>query len=187
MIIRIFNIIFSFVGIIILLIPFLVIAMLVKLTSNGPIIYWSNRVGKNNQLFLMPKFRTMSLGAPQVATHLLTNGKIFMTPIGSLLRKSSLDEIPQLYSVLIGDMNLVGPRPALYNQNDLIDLRTKHGIHKIAPGITGWAQINGRDELPIPVKVAFDREYLERRNLFFDIRIIVLTFYKVVKRSGIQH
>jgi O-antigen biosynthesis protein WbqP len=171
----------------ILFIPFLIIALLVIVTSPGPVIHWSKRIGKNNQHFLMPKFRTMRIDTPQVATHLLANGENYLTPIGSFLRKSSLDEIPQLYSVLIGQMNLVGPRPALYNQEDLIELRTKLGIHQIAPGVTGWAQINGRDELPIPVKVEFDRAYLEKRNLLFDIKIIVLTIYKVVKRSGIQH
>lgn len=187
MLIRTFNIFASLLGIIFLFIPFCIIALLVKVTSKGPAIHWSKRIGRENAIFLMPKFRTMRVDTPQVATHLLTNGQNFLTPIGAFLRKSSLDEIPQLWSVLKGEMNLVGPRPALYNQDDLRDLRTNLGIHKIAPGVTGWAQINGRDELPIPVKVEFDREYLEKRTLFFDIKIIILTIYKVVKRSGISH
>jgi O-antigen biosynthesis protein WbqP len=184
---RFFNIFLSLLAGMILLIPFILVSILIKITSIGPVIHWSKRIGKNNQIFLMPKFRTMKIDTPQVATHLLKNGQNYLTPIGSFLRKSSLDEIPQLWSVLKGDMNFVGPRPALYNQDDLIELRSKLGVHKIAPGITGWAQINGRDELPIPEKVEFDRAYLERRSIFFDIKIIVLTFYKVLRRSNIQH
>ena len=187
MIFRIFNILLSLIIGIFILIPFLAVIILVKITSHGPAIHWSKRIGRNNAIFLMPKFRTMKIDTPQVATHLLQNGKNYLTPIGSFLRKSSLDEIPQLWSVIVGDMNLVGPRPALYNQEDLINLRTKLGVHKIAPGITGWAQINGRDELPIPEKVEFDRQYLEKRSIAFDMRIIILTIYKVIKRADIQH
>ena len=184
---RLFNVLVSlFIGIL-LLIPLIIVSLLVKLTSKGPVIHWSKRIGKNNALFLMPKFRTMKIDTPQVATHLLQNGANYLTPIGSFLRKSSLDEIPQLWSVLTGDMNLVGPRPALYNQDDLVELRTKLGVHKLAPGVTGWAQINGRDELPIPEKVKFDREYLERKSIAFDVKIICLTVYKVLKRANIQH
>ena len=184
---RIFNILLSVAIAILLAIPFIVVSFLVKITSLGPIIHWSKRVGKNNKLFLMPKFRTMKIDTPQTATHLLKNGENYLTPVGSFLRKSSLDEIPQLWSVLIGDMNLVGPRPALYNQDDLVELRTKFGVHKLAPGVTGWAQINGRDELPIPEKVKFDREYLEKKSIGFDVKIICLTIYKVLKRANIQH
>ena len=184
--IRFFNIFLSFVGMLFLFIPFLFIVLLVKLTSPGPAIHWSKRIGKDNNIFLMPKFRTMRIDTPQVATHLL-DGKSYLTPIGGFLRKSSLDELPQLWSVLKGDMNLVGPRPALFNQDDLKELRTSLGVHTIAPGVTGWAQINGRDELPIPEKVKLDKYYLDNRNLFFDLRIIFLTIYKVLKRSDIQH
>lgn len=184
---RIFNLILSLLGIILLLPLCTIVAIAVKLTSKGPVIHWSKRIGVNNKTYMMPKFRTMKINTPQVATHLLADGKSYLTPIGSFLRKSSLDEIPQLFSVLIGDMNLVGPRPALYNQDDLVALRTKYGIEKIAPGVTGWAQINGRDELPIPIKVEFDREYLEKRSILFDIKIIFLTVNRVIKRSGISH
>jgi O-antigen biosynthesis protein WbqP len=184
---RLFNVVVSLLVGILLLIPYLVVSLLVKMTSPGPVIHWSKRVGKNNLIFLMPKFRTMRIDTPQVATHLLQNGQNYLTPIGSFLRKSSLDEIPQLWSVIVGDMNLVGPRPALFNQEDLMELRTKLGVHTIAPGVTGWAQINGRDELPIPEKVQFDKEYLDRRSIGFDVKILCLTVYKVLKRSGIQH
>lgn len=187
MTIRTFNIILAFVALLIFSIPFGIVWILVKLTSPGPAIYWSKRIGKGNLIFLMPKFRTMRIDTPQVATHLLANGQNYLTPVGSFLRKSSLDELPQLWSVLKGDMNLVGPRPALFNQDDLKELRTKLGIHKIAPGVTGWAQINGRDELPIPEKVQFDKDYLDRRSILFDVKIIILTIYKVLKRSNIQH
>lgn len=187
MTIRIFNIILSLIALLIFSIPFGIVWLLVKLTSPGPAIHWSKRIGKDNLIFFMPKFRTMRIDTPQVATHLLANGQNYLTSIGSFLRKSSLDEFPQLYSVLIGDMNLVGPRPALFNQDDLRDLRTKLGVHKIAPGVTGWAQINGRDELPIPEKVKYDKFYLDHRSLWFDIKIIFLTIYKVLKRSNIQH
>lgn len=187
MLIRFFNIALSFLGILILALPFIFIWLLIKLTSKGPAIHWSKRIGKDNILFEMPKFRTMRIETPQIATHLLQNSNNYLTPIGSFLRKSSLDEIPQLWSVFIGDMNLVGPRPALYNQEDLKDLRTKLGVHKIAPGVTGWAQINGRDELPISIKVQFDKEYLDRRSIGLDFKIIILTIYKVLLRVDITH
>jgi len=185
--IRLFNILLSLIGIIILSLLMLITAILIKLTSPGPVIHWSKRVGKNNAIYLMPKFRTMMINTPQIATHLMQNGSNFLTPIGAFLRKTSIDELPQLWSVLIGDMNFVGPRPALFNQDDLIELRTKSNIHTIAPGITGWAQINGRDELPIPVKVQLDKEYLEKRSLWLDIKIIFLTIYKVIKQENISH
>lgn len=172
---------------IILLFPILVVALCVRLTSPGPILYWSKRVGRFNQIFLMPKFRSMRVDTPTVATHLLENPERFLTPIGSFLRKSSLDELPQLWCILGGKMSFVGPRPALYNQYDLIELRTAHGVDKLLPGLTGWAQINGRDELPIPEKVKFDIEYLERRSIGFDMRILFLTAEKVLRRRGIKH
>lgn len=167
--------------------PMLLIILLVRLTSKGPAFYWSDRIGRGNKIFKMPKFRTMRIDTPVVATHLLTNPDQYLTPVGKLLRKSSLDELPQLISVLKGDMSFVGPRPALFNQDDLVKLRTEKKIHLLVPGITGWAQINGRDELPIPVKVEFDEEYLKRRSFFFDIKILWLTFLKVVKREGVTH
>lgn len=182
---RFFNIILSTLLIILFILPFCLVFIAVKLTSPGPAIHWSKRIGKNNVIFLMPKFRTMKIDTPQLATHLLINGKDFLTPIGSFLRKSSLDELPQLWSVLVGDMNLVGPRPALFNQDDLIALRTKYNVHSIAPGVTGWAQINGRDELSIEEKVEYDKAYLDQRNLFFDLKIIFLTAIKVLKRANI--
>jgi O-antigen biosynthesis protein WbqP len=165
----------------------LVVAALVRLTSKGPALYWSDRVGRNNTIFKMPKFRSMRVGTPAVATHLLSNPDAYLTPIGSFLRKSSLDELPQLWSILVGDMSFVGPRPALFNQHDLVELRTKVGVHELVPGLTGWAQINGRDELPIPEKVALDVDYLHRKSLFFDIKIIILTAWKVVKRDNVTH
>ena len=182
---RFFNIILSTVLIILFILPFCLVFIAVKLTSPGPAIHWSKRIGKNNVIFLMPKFRTMKIDTPQLATHLLINGKDFLTPIGSFLRKSSLDELPQLWSVLVGDMNLVGPRPALFNQDDLIALRTKYNVHSIAPGVTGWAQINGRDELSIEEKVKYDKAYLDQRNLLFDLKIIFQTAIKVLKRVNI--
>jgi O-antigen biosynthesis protein WbqP len=165
----------------------LVIAILVKLTSKGPVFYWSERVGINNTIFRMPKFRTMRIETPAVATHLLENPDEYLTPIGIFLRKFSLDELPQLWSVMKGYMSLVGPRPALYNQDDLIALRTEKGIHKIIPGITGWAQINGRDDLPIPIKVGYDEYYLKNRSFSFDIKILFLTLFKTAKSEGVQH
>lgn len=166
---------------------FLAVALLVKLTSKGPVIYWSDRVGKDNRLFKMPKFRTMRVDTPAVATHLLVDATRFLTPVGSFLRKSSLDELPQLWSIIKGDMSFVGPRPALFNQNDLIELRTQHGVSRLLPGLTGWAQINGRDELPIPDKVRLDVEYMHRQSLKLDIEIIFRTFIKVVRRDGVAH
>lgn len=171
----------------ILCIPMLIIALLIKLTSKGPVLYWSDRVGRNNTIFRMPKFRTMRIDTPPVATHLLQNPDDYLTPIGIFLRKFSLDELPQLWSVMKGYMSLVGPRPALYNQDDLIALRTEKGIHKIIPGITGWAQINGRDDLPIPIKVGYDGYYLKNRSFSFDIEILFLTLFKTVKSEGVQH
>jgi len=168
-------------------IPMLCIAMLVKLTSKGSVLYWSNRVGKDNKIFRMPKFRSMKVDTPAVATHLLENPKSMLTPIGDFLRKSSLDELPQLWCVLKGDMSFVGPRPALFNQDDLIALRTEKGVHVLPVGVTGWAQVNGRDELPIPDKVALDVEYLERKSFFFDIYILWLTLIKVIRRDGVSH
>ena len=165
----------------------LTIAFLVKITSKGSVLYWSDRVGINNRIFRMPKFRTMRIDTPAVATHLMTNPDVYLTPIGSFLRKFSLDELPQLYSILKGDISFVGPRPALYNQDDLVELRTKKGIHKLIPGITGWAQINGRDELPIPVKVEFDEYYLKNRSFVFDMKILWVTVVKVVRREGVTH
>ena len=171
----------------ILAVPVLLVAALVRLTSPGPALYWSDRVGRHNTIFKMPKFRSMRVGTPAVATHLLADPKAYLTPIGSFLRKSSLDELPQLWSILVGDMSFVGPRPALFNQQDLIELRTQQGVHTLVPGLTGWAQINGRDELPIPEKVKLDVEYLQRQSLWLDIRILWLTFVKVIRRDGITH
>ena len=168
-------------------VPILVIGLMVKLTSRGPVLYWSDRVGINNTIFRMPKFRTMRIDTPAVATHLMKNPDAYLTSIGSFLRKFSLDELPQLYSILKGDLSFVGPRPALYNQDDLVELRTVNGIHGLIPGITGWAQVNGRDKLPIPVKVEFDAYYLKNRSFFFDLKILWMTFVKVVKREGVTH
>lgn len=187
MTIRVFNIILSLTAAIILLVPFFLVWILVRITSPGPAIHWSKRIGKNNAIFLMPKFRTMRIDTPQLATHLLGDGKNYLTPVGSFLRKTSLDEIPQLWSVIIGDMNLVGPRPALFNQDDLKELRTKYQVHTLTPGVTGWAQINGRDELSIEEKVKYDKEYFEKRSLLFDMKIIFLTIYKVIKRADVVH
>ena len=168
-------------------VPILVVGLLVRLTSKGPVLYWSDRVGIDNGIFRMPKFRTMRIDTPAVATHLMKNPDAYLTSIGSFLRKFSLDELPQLYSILKGDISFVGPRPALYNQDDLIELRTGRGIHKLIPGITGWAQVNGRDELSIPIKVEFDEYYLKNRSFFFELRILWMTFIKVVKREGVTH
>jgi O-antigen biosynthesis protein WbqP len=165
----------------------LLLALLVKLTSKGPVLYWSDRVGRDNSIFKMPKFRTMKTDTPSVATHLMTDPGYYMTPIGKFLRKTSLDELPQLWSILKGDMSFVGPRPALHNQYDLIELRTEKGIHLLTPGLTGWAQINGRDELPIPVKVEFDEHYLKNQSFLLDMQIFLLTINKVARRDGIKH
>ncbi len=171
----------------IVFLPMLMIAIFVKLTSKGSILYWSDRVGKDNHIFKMPKFRSMKIDTPAVATHLLQDPKSVLTPIGDFLRKSSLDELPQLWCVLKGDMSFVGPRPALYNQDDLIALRTEKGVHQLAAGVTGWAQVNGRDELSIPKKVDLDVEYLKRHCFSFDMHILWLTFIKVVRRDGVSH
>lgn len=184
---RIFDIILSFFLLFIFLIPFLVIAVLVKLSSKGPVIHWSKRIGQRNELFMMPKFRSMMTNVPQVATHLLLDSEKYITPIGEILRKTSLDELPQLWSVLVGDMSFVGPRPALFNQNDLVELRNQAGVESLKPGITGWAQVNGRDELSNLAKVKFDQEYKEKQSILFDVKIIVLTFLKVFKAEGIRH
>lgn len=184
---RFFDIVMAFVALTMLLLPLALIALFVKLSSRGPVLYWSDRIGKKGAVFRMPKFRTMSLGTPTIATHLLLNSSNYLTPIGSFLRKSSLDELPQLWSILIGDMSFVGPRPALFNQDDLIGLRTQYGINNLVPGLTGWAQVNGRDELPIPVKVGYEMEYLQKKSFGFDMKILGLTFLKVVRRSGVSH
>ncbi len=170
-----------------LLLPALMVAIAVDLTSRGPVLYWSERVGRHNRIFKMPKFRSMQIDTPAVATHMLSNPNSYLTPIGGFLRKSSLDELPQLWSILRGDMSFVGPRPALFNQHDLIALRTRYGVHELVPGLTGWAQINGRDELPIPQKVELDTEYLRRRSFWFDMKIIFLTMVKVIKQDGVTH
>lgn len=184
---RSFDLLLALCAALILLMPVLVVALAVRMTSRGPALYWSDRVGRSNKIFRMPKFRSMRVGTPAVATHLLADAKSHLTPIGSFLRKSSLDELPQLWSILVGDMSFVGPRPALFNQHDLITLRTQHGVHELVPGLTGWAQVNGRDELPIPEKVKLDVEYLQRQSLWFDIRILWLTFVKVLRRDGVSH
>ena len=184
---RLCDIISSILLLILFAIPMALVALAVKLTSNGPVLYWSDRVGQWNRIFMMPKFRSMRIDAPQVATHLLSNPVDYLTPIGSFLRQTSLDELPQLFSILAGDLSFVGPRPALFNQDDLVALRTERGIHLLVPGLTGWAQVNGRDELSIPVKVQFDYEYLQRRSLKFDLQIIGMTVVKVVRIEGIQH
>ena len=163
------------------------IALLVKLTSEGPILHWSDRIGRRNRIFRMPKFRSMRIDTPAVATHLLRDAEKYLTPVGSFLRKSSLDELPQLWSILKGEMSFVGPRPALFNQDDLIALRTERGVHELTPGLTGWAQVNGRDELPTQQKVALDAEYLQKKSFLFDVKIILLTLWKVVKGDGVKH
>ena len=184
---RLFDFFLGSCAAVVLALPILMVAILVRLTSKGPALYWSDRVGRGNTLFRMPKFRSMRVGTPAVATHLLQDPNVHLTPIGSFLRKSSLDELPQLWSILRGDMSFVGPRPALFNQDDLIALRTQYGVHELVPGLTGWAQVNGRDELPIPEKVKLDVEYLQRRSLSFDLRILWLTFVKVLHREGVSH
>ena len=184
---RIFDIVFAIILIIVFSFPMLIIALSVKLTSKGPVLYWSDRVGKNNKIFKMPKFRTMKADTPAMATHLMKNPEQYCTTIGSFLRKTSLDELPQLYSVLKGDMSFVGPRPALFNQDDLIELRTKKGIHNLIPGITGWAQINGRDDLPIPEKVDLDEYYLNNHSFMFDLKTLFMTLLSVINSQGVQH
>ena len=184
---RIFDLSLAMLAIILLLPILFLVYSLVRITSPGSVIYWSDRVGKNNVIFRMPKFRSMRIGTPALATHLLQNPQASLSPVGALLRKTSLDELPQLWSILKGDMSFVGPRPALFNQQDLIALRTEQGVHTLLPGLTGWAQVNGRDELPIPLKVALDAEYLQRQSLWFDIKILWLTFLKVVRGDGVSH
>lgn len=184
---RIFDVCLALFASALLFWPIVVIAAIVRLTSPGPALYWSDRVGRHNRVFRMPKFRSMRIDTPVVATHLLADPKAYLTPVGSFLRRTSLDELPQLWCILKGDMSFVGPRPALFNQHDLIELRTKAGVSEIVPGLTGWAQINGRDELPIPEKVALDAEYLHRRSFWFDLYIIWQTAIKVLRRDGISH
>ena len=184
---RLFDLVLVLMAAAVLLVPLVVVAVMVRLTSPGPALYWSDRVGRYNKIFKMPKFRSMRVGTPAVATHLLAKPKAHNTPIGSLLRKSSLDELPQLWSILVGDMSFIGPRPALFNQHDLIEMRTQKNVHTLVPGLTGWAQVNGRDELPIPQKVALDVEYLQRQGFWFDFKILWLTFFKVVRRDEVSH
>ena len=184
---RVVDIFLGCLAALLLFVPVLLVAMAVLLTSKGPVLYWSDRVGRNNVIFKMPKFRSMRVGTPAVASHLLVDAASHLTPIGTFLRKSSLDELPQLWSILAGDMSFVGPRPALFNQQDIITLRTEQGVHTLVPGLTGWAQVNGRDELSIPEKVKLDVTYLQRQSLLFDIRILWLTFVKVLSRDGVSH
>ncbi len=184
---RMFDLFFSLCLFPVLVFPILVIAALVKVTSKGPVLYWSDRIGVNNTIFKMPKFRTMSLDTPPVATHLLENPEKYLTSIGPFLRKLSLDELPQLWSVLKGDMSFVGPRPALFNQYDLIELRTLKGVHKLIPGITGCAQIKGRDDIPIPIKVEYDEYYLKNKSLMLDLKILFITVFKVLRSEGVDH
>lgn len=184
---RLFDLTVAFSATVLLALPILFVAMAVWLTSPGSALYWSDRVGRNNRIFKMPKFRSMRIDTPAVATHLLQNPDQWLTPIGSFLRKSSLDELPQLWSILKGDMSFVGPRPALFNQSDLIALRTEKGVHELVPGLTGWAQVNGRDELPIPQKVQLDAEYLQQRSFLLDLKILWMTALKVVARDGVSH
>jgi O-antigen biosynthesis protein WbqP len=184
---RAFDLVLAMVAGAVLLFPLVVVALAVRLTSKGPVLYWSDRVGRNNRIFKMPKFRSMRMGTPAVATHLLQNAEAALTPIGSFLRKSSLDEMPQLWSILKGDMSFVGPRPALFNQDDLIALRTEAGVDKLLPGLTGWAQVNGRDSVSIAEKVQLDTQYLHQKSLVFDLYIIWLTFLRVIQREDVSH
>jgi O-antigen biosynthesis protein WbqP len=184
---RVFDFFLGCLATMILFVPVLVVAVAVCVTSKGPALYWSDRIGRNNVIFKMPKFRSMRIDTPAVATHLLSNPDQWLTPIGSFLRKTSLDELPQLWSILKGDMSFVGPRPALFNQEDLIKLRTEKGVHEVLPGLTGWAQINGRDEIPIPQKVQLDAEYLHRQSILFDLKILWMTALKVFNRDGVSH
>lgn len=184
---RLFDLILVLLASVVLALPMLLVALAVGLTSTGPVLYWSDRVGRHNRIFKMPKFRSMRVGTPAVATHLLTNPKAHLTPIGSFLRTTSLDELPQLWSIWRGDMSFVGPRPALFNQDDLITLRTAAGVHTLVPGLTGWAQINGRDEIPITEKVAQDVYYLEHQSLAMDLKILFLTFLHVIRRDNVSH
>lgn len=187
MIKRIFDLVSAGVLFVLMILPLVLIALAVKLTSRGPALYWSDRVGKNNVIFRMPKYRTMTIDTPTVATHLLSNPDQYLTPFGKFLRKTSLDELPQLFSIIKGDMSFVGPRPALFNQDDLIQLRKEKRIDILTPGLTGWAQINGRDELPIPVKVEFEEYYLKHRSFLFDLKILFTTLLKVLRKEGVRH
>ena len=184
---RLFDLVLVLAGTLVFALPLILVALLVKCSSRGPVLYWSDRVGRDNQLFSMPKFRSMRVDTPAVATHLLSDPQQYLTPVGALLRKTSLDELPQLWSILRGDMSVVGPRPALFNQDDLIALRTQAGVHRLVPGLTGWAQVNGRDTLPIPDKVALDIEYLQRKSVWLDLRIIWMTLIKVFRSDGVSH
>jgi O-antigen biosynthesis protein WbqP len=184
---RTFDLLLGVSILVLLVAPMLLISITVRLSSKGPALYWSNRIGRNNKIFKMPKFRSMLIGAPDIATHLLNTPDSYLSPIGSFLRSTSLDEFPQLFSVLKGDMSFIGPRPALHNQDELIALRTQKGIDKLLPGITGWAQVNGRDNLSIPDKVAFDLDYLNHQSFWFDIKILWMTFLKVIKKDGVSH
>jgi O-antigen biosynthesis protein WbqP len=184
---RVFDLVLALFVFVVLAIPMAIVALLVRLTSKGPALYWSQRIGQNNKIFLMPKFRSMRVNTPQVATHLLTNPKAHLTPIGDFIRKSSLDELPQLISVFSGDMSFVGPRPALFNQDDLVALRTAANVHTLKPGITGWAQVNGRDEIPIPDKVKLDEYYLKNQSMLFDLKIIFMTGFKVLLAKNVSH
>jgi len=184
---RSFDLLFSSFALLLLILPIFIIAFLVKITSPGPIIHWSKRIGRNNHLFMMPKFRSMHVGAPNKATHLLSNPGLYVTNFGRLIRLTSLDELPQLISVIKGDMSLVGPRPALISQNDLIELRIKSGVDNLLPGITGWAQINGRDKLSINEKVKLDKEYMVKQNIFFDIKILWLTILSIRNQDEVSH
>ncbi len=184
---RLFDLALACVAAVLLVLPIAVVAVAVRMTSPGPALYWSDRVGRQNRIFKMPKFRSMRIDTPAVATHLLQNPDQWLTPIGSFLRRSSLDELPQLWSILRGDMSFVGPRPALFNQDDLIALRMEKNVHELVPGLTGWAQVNGRDELPIPQKVELDAEYLRRQSFIFDLKILWMTVLKVISRDGVSH
>ena len=184
---RIFDFVVASCAFAVLALPLVAVVLLVRLTSPGPALYWSDRVGRHNRIFKMPKFRSMREGTPTVATHLLSDPTSHLTPIGPFLRRSSIDELPQLWSILVGDMSFVGPRPALFNQDDLIALRTHHGVDALLPGLTGWAQVNGRDELPIPEKVALDTEYLQKQSFWFDIHILWLTATRVIRSEGVTH
>lgn len=184
---QLFDLAMALVAAVFLALPILLVALAVRYSSPGPALYWSDRVGRNNQIFKMPKFRSMRIDTPAVATHLLDNPSQWLSPIGSFLRKSSLDELPQLWSILKGDMSFVGPRPALFNQHDLIALRTEKGIHELVPGLTGWAQVNGRDEIPIPQKVELDAQYLKRKSFLFDLKILWMTVLKVTAGKGVSH
>ena len=184
---RVLDLMLALIATILLSLPFICVALLVKLTSRGPVLYWSDRIGKDNRMFIMPKFRSMKVDTPALATHLLTNPKLYITPVGSFLRKSSLDELPQLWSILKGDMSFVGPRPALFNQDDLIELRTANGVHKLVPGLTGWAQVNGRDAVSLAEKIKFDTEYLDQYSLQLDLKIIWMTAVNVLKSRDVCH